>query len=282
MATQNLMAALVTMLEALKLSGLTRKEAVEAVDRVFLEKRSRYPGSPEEIPESGINLRNPSGAGISLEADGSDALEFELSIEADSDEYELSLEEEGQDSEFELSLTGPEGKEASLDWGSATEHEVELSAPEDTGDSSIYVLTDEEVRQAEDLVRKTREALGEDEGDSDIRLAEDEGLIDVTEPLPSFKMEDDEAVKEVPMALLHCCICGGNSPHDAPRCVSCGAEWPAIGDDVDADLELVLPEAEKPAVKWVSIELGDWVCDFCNHVNKGEYITCDGCGLKKQ
>ena len=106
--------------------------------------------------DSGINLRDPGDSGISLEQEGSDEIEFELSLDAgatpkpsaaarpdDSDsEFELSLDDSGQaatagdSSEFELSLD-ESSDEMELEPATADDSDSEFELTlDDSGGSS--------------------------------------------------------------------------------------------------------------------------------------------------
>ncbi len=107
---------------------------------------------------SGINLQDPVDSGISLEPDGSDEMEFELTLDSSAtpnpassgsgvggdlanSEFELSLDDSSisdstppSDSEFELSLDDEGSSDLSLDeTDSGSDSEFELTLDEDGG-----------------------------------------------------------------------------------------------------------------------------------------------------
>jgi hypothetical protein len=108
---------------------------------------------------SGINLQDPADSGISLE--GSDEMEFELSLDAgctpkpapaksapdSSSEFELSLSDDdaspadsgGSSSEFELSLDS-EGSDLAVDEGSS---DLAMESPASDSDSEFELTLDE-------------------------------------------------------------------------------------------------------------------------------------------
>jgi excisionase family DNA binding protein len=130
--------------------GSDEKEALADDEEMNLEELSGASGA------SGINLQDPVDSGISLEADGSDEMEFELTLddgstpkpssagkllEDSNSEFELSLDDDPSDeesalpsdSEFELSLDESSSSELALDDGtdSASDSEFELTLDEE-------------------------------------------------------------------------------------------------------------------------------------------------------
>jgi len=118
---------------------------------------------------SGINLEAPADSGISLEADGSDEMEFELSLDdggsgstpkprsgksaqpEESSEFELSLDDDGgteapqgdSDSEFELTLDDSGSSDLALEeTDSASDSEFELTLDEDGGLAPVEESSD--------------------------------------------------------------------------------------------------------------------------------------------
>ncbi len=130
--------------------------------------------------QSGINLDAPADSGISLEADGSDELEFELSLDDGSPSAVKSRSGGGkksgppaESSEFELSLDPGEGPPADSD------SEFELSL-DDSGSS--------------ELALEGSDAESESGSDSEFELTLDEegGLSPVEEESSDLAVEEDE------------------------------------------------------------------------------------------
>jgi len=90
-------------------------------------------GSSGELkgPSSGISLDNPVDKGISLEqgGEGSDEIEFELSLDAEATPKPAPAKDGGESSEFELSLDVDEGKAPE----SASDSEFELTLDDSGG-----------------------------------------------------------------------------------------------------------------------------------------------------
>lgn len=167
---------------------------------------------------SGINLEAPVDSGISLEADGSDEMEFELSLDdgsssaesesgvgaaelppGESSEFELSLDEAGispgdSDSEFELSLDDSGSSELAVegtDAESGSDSEFELTLDEEGGLSPVDESSDLIVEEEGNLFEETdfdvpaledesgSEAVALEESSSDFDLAVDESSVEL-------------------------------------------------------------------------------------------------------
>lgn len=152
---------------------------------------------------SGINLQDPVDSGISLEADGSDEMEFELSLddgstpgqagspgglEESNNEFELSLDDEGSgeqdatppsDSEFELSLDDEGSSDLSLDeTDSGSDSEFELTLDEEGGLAPVDESTDL-AEEDKDLFEETDfdvPSLDEESGSEAMALEESSEL----------------------------------------------------------------------------------------------------------
>jgi len=184
--------------------------------------------------DSGINLRDPADSGISLEQEGSDEIEFELSLddsatpkpapatvdEESSSEFELSLDDEssptmaGDSSEFELSLDDSGSSELELDRESAgkqvdSDSEFELTLDESTGSSPLeesgerdIFETDFEVPSLEDESGSQAVALDEDtdlESDSsdfDLALSDEDMVAEDESGSQVVALEDEEEADE--------------------------------------------------------------------------------------
>lgn len=173
---------------------------------------------------SGINLEAPVDSGISLEADGSDEMEFELSLDdgtssaesdvgvgaaelppGESSEFELSLDEAGiapgdSDSEFELTLDDSGSSELAVegtDNESASDSEFELTLDEDGGlgpvDESSDLIVEEE---GENLFEETDfdvPALEDESGSEAVALEESSSDFDLAVDESSVELEPSEA-----------------------------------------------------------------------------------------
>jgi excisionase family DNA binding protein len=145
------------------------------------------PGSSGELkgPSSGISLGNPVDAGISLEqgGEGSDEIEFELSLDAEATPKPASAKKaEGDSSEFELSLDADDNKLAGDAATSDSEFELTLDdsgglALEDdapqvkAGEDKDIFETDFEVPALEDESGSQVQQLDTDLDSSDFDLA---------------------------------------------------------------------------------------------------------------
>ena len=173
---------------------------------------------------SGINLQDPVDSGISLEPDGSDEMEFELTIESGSTPNPASSKEEVEDSnsEFELSLDDDSGEQ---DASPPSDSEFELSL-DDEGSSDLAL--DETDSGSDSEFELT---LDEDGGltpvDETGDLAEeDKDLFEETDfDVPSL---DDESGSEA-MALDESSEIGGES--SAELALDSSSEFDLAVDD---------------------------------------------------
>jgi len=150
---------------------------------------------------SGINLQNPEDGGISLEQDGSDEIDFELSLDAgatprpapasstpdSSSEFELSLDDDavqtqgddaGSDSEFELSLDAPEGEDlAPAQSEGDSDSEFELTLDESGG---LSPADEDESGEEKDIFESDFEvpALDEESGSEAVALEESDADLE--------------------------------------------------------------------------------------------------------
>jgi hypothetical protein len=180
--------------------------------------------------DSGINLRDPADSGISLEQEGSDEMEFELSLDAgstpkpgpaasldDSDsEFELSLDDSGEpatldsdSSEFELSLDESSGEvelepKAGAD-DDSSEFELTLddsggSSPlDESGERDIFE-TDFEVPALEEESGSEAVALDDDtdleSSDFDLALGDEDMVAEDESGSQVVALEDEEEADE--------------------------------------------------------------------------------------
>jgi hypothetical protein len=183
-------------------------------------------------PSSGINLDNPLDSGISLEqgGEGSDEIEFELTLDDDSSsgnkagaapaadsssEFELTLEPEqskapDSDSEFELTLDADDSSPAEgMDSSSDSEFELTLepsdSSPAEELDSSSdseFELTLEPsdsspVAEKQDSDSEFELSLEDSSGNLEVQAGADESDQDIFETdldAPSLEESGSEAV----------------------------------------------------------------------------------------
>jgi excisionase family DNA binding protein len=161
---------------------------------------------------SGINLQDPVDSGISLEADGSDEMEFELSLD-DSDESHSTADVEGNpssSSEFELSLE---------------DSSVGHSTP--PSDSEFELTLDEE---SSDIVLEDSESTSDSE--FELTLDEEGGLTPV-EDSDSLEQEDKDLFEDTDF----------NVPSLDDES---GSEAVALDDDGSSDFELDLGDSGVP------------------------------------
>jgi excisionase family DNA binding protein len=179
--------------------------------------------------DSGINLRDPADSGISLEQEGSDEIEFELSLDAgatpkpspdkaedSSDEFELSLDDDSSEtvaasdsSEFELSLEDSGSSELDLERSSQTDSdsEFELTLDESAGSSPLeegaerdIFETDFEVPALEEESGSEAVALDEDtdleSSDFDLALGDEDMAAEDESGSQVVALEDEEEADE--------------------------------------------------------------------------------------
>ena len=175
---------------------------------------------------SGINLQDPVDSGISLEADSSDEMEFELSLDdsdeshstsdvegnpSSSSEFELSLEDSSvghatppSDSEFELTLDEESSDIVLEDSESTSDSEFELTLDEEGGltpledsdsieqeDKDLFEDTDFNVPSLDD--ESGSEAVALDDGSSDFELDLGDSGIPEEQSESEVVALDDEA-----------------------------------------------------------------------------------------
>ncbi len=204
---------------------------------------------------SGINLQDPVDSGISLEAGGSDEIEFELSLEggatpkpakagsdedeSSSSEFELSLDEaapptsgeEESSSEFELNLDVESSGELSIESPKAdSDSEFELTLDETGGLS----LEEEAAPQEEQDIFETDfdvPAMDEESGSEAVALDEADTDLESSEFDLSLEEQGEESGSQVvPLE---------ESLEDSEEV----AEEEGFGEELDEDLDRE-PEAE--------------------------------------
>ncbi len=168
---------------------------------------------------SGINLEEPADSGISLEADGSDEMEFELSLDdgtsgstpkpkssksasppEESNEFELSLEDSSEtenppadsDSEFELSLDDSDAEAPAGD----SDSEFELTL-DDSGSSDLALEETDSASDSEFELTLDEEGGLAPVEDSGELAAEDNNLFESDFDVPS--LDDESASEAVPL-----------------------------------------------------------------------------------
>jgi hypothetical protein len=142
-------------------------------------------GAPSS--DSGINLQDPADSGISLEqkSDGSDEIEFELSLDTESTPKPAPAAKVDSDSEFELTLDdsgrlAPLEEEASAKAGEEKdifETDFEVPALEDESGSQAVSLdeSDTDLESSDfDLALGEEDIATEDESGSQVVVLEDE------------------------------------------------------------------------------------------------------------
>ncbi len=243
---------------------------------------------------SGINLQDPVDSGISLEGDGSDEIEFELSLDSgnpsksapsagtpdSSSEFELSLSEEdasptdGSSSEFELSLD-PETSDLAIDEGSSdlalespgadSDSEFELTLDESGGLS----VEDEEGAEAsgedQDVFETDFEvpALDEESGSEAVALDEADTDLESSEFDLSLEGDEESGSQVVPLedeeeaddAAATVQRAGGEVVEDDEGLEDIGE---ALDEDLDQEPALEEEEVESAAVAAAAAPPAEW------------------------
>lgn len=212
---------------------------------------------------SGINLQEPADSGISLEQEGSDELDLNLSLDAgstpkpvaaeeeetdSSSDFELSLQDEDASpvegsSEFELSLD-PEGGLA-VDEGSS---DLALETPGSDSDSEFELTLDEGGGlSVEDESSSDFEVEGFDEESGSEAVALDEGDTDLESSEFDLSVEGEESGSQVVPLEDEEEYDEGAATVQRRAAVDAGEdeeEIEDIGEDLDADLDRE-PELEE-------------------------------------
>jgi excisionase family DNA binding protein len=215
-------------------------------------------GSSGELkgPSSGISLDNPVDAGISLEqgGEGSDEIEFELSLDAEATPKPAPAKDSGDSSEFELSLD-VDDKGAALESPSDSEFELTLDdsgglAPLEEGAPQLKAGQDKDIFETDFEVPALEEESGSqvaaldtdlDSSDFDLALGDSEVAAEEDSGSQVVALDEEEADEAAST------VAAKRRPGAGADLAAADVDFEQLGDDGAPEIEIE-EEAEAAAV----------------------------------